>query len=73
MPLLKYLVDTNVISDWMDGVEPVVKWLAAHSLIGAIARTMSAKVVTRNARHFPGCDTVNPWTGKESVAWRPCK
>jgi toxin FitB len=142
MPLLRYLSDTNVISDWMDGAEPVVKWLEAHaeevaistltlaelrrgielkpdskarrlferqfqfilqdydgcvwvfdeaaafewgrlmaearnhpipfddSLIGAIARAMGAKVVTRNARHFPGCDTVDPWTGKESIAWR---
>jgi toxin FitB len=143
MPLLRYLADTNVISDWMGGAEPVVKWLAAHqeevamstltlaelrrgielkpeskarrllerqfqfilhdyegciwvfdeaaafewgrlmaearnhpipfddSLIGAIARAMGAKVVTRNARHFPGCHTVDPWTGKECAAWRP--
>jgi len=143
MPLLRYLADTNVISDWMDEAEPVVKWLAARpeevavstvtlaelrrgielksdskarrllerqfqfilqdyegcvwvfdeaaafewgrlmaearnhpipfddSLIGAIARAMGAKVVTRNARHFPGCHTVDPWTGKESAAWRP--
>lgn len=41
------------------------------SLIGAIARAMSAKVVTRNARHFPGCHTVDPWTGKECAACRP--
>ena len=41
------------------------------SLIGAIARSMSAIVVTRNVKHFPGCRTVDPWTGKESPAWRP--
>jgi len=41
------------------------------SLIGAIARSMQAKVVTRNIRHFPGCATVDPWTGHESAAWRP--
>lgn len=43
------------------------------SLIGAIARSMNAKVVTRNVRHFPGCDTVDPWTGNEKPAWRPSK
>ena len=41
------------------------------SLIGAIARSMTATVVTRNVKHFPGCRTVDPWTGKESAAWRP--
>ena len=143
MPLLRYLADTNVISDWMSGAEPVLKWLAAHqeevaistltlaelrrgielkpnskarrllerqfelilrdyedcvwvfdeaaafewgrlmaearnqpipfddSLIGAIARAMGAKVLTRNARHFPGCHTVDPWTGEERLAWHP--
>jgi|ERR1051325_1834344 predicted nucleic acid-binding protein len=143
MPLLKYLADTNVISDWMDQAEPVVEWLALHpeevaistltmaelrrgielkphtkarrllerqfqfilqdyegcvwvfdeaaafewgrlmaearhhplpfddSLIAAIARAMDAKVLTRNAKHFPGCDTVDPWTGRETPAWRP--
>jgi toxin FitB len=142
MPLLKYLVDTNAVSDWMRGEESVVHWMEAHeevaissisiaelrrgieckvegkarrelerefgyvmeffegavwlfdeaaafewgrlmaeprthplpfddSLIGAIARSMSATVVTRNVKHFPGCRTVDPWTGKESAAWRP--
>jgi len=142
MPLLKYLADTNVISDWMRGAEAVTGWLHAHSgevaistltmaqlrrgielkgegkarreleqkfqwvlddyqaciwlfdeaaafewgrlmaearnhpipfddsLIGAIARSMSARVVTRNVKHFPGCSTVDPWTGKEWPAWR---
>jgi len=41
------------------------------SLIGAIARSMGAKVVTRNLKHFPGCVTVNPWTGIEQAAWLP--
>ena len=143
MPILKYLADTNAISDWMREIEPVIQWLAerkgevavstmtlaelrygielknqgkarrelerkfewileeyeqriwlfdeaaafewgrlmaearAHplpfddSLIGAIARSMSATVVTRNVKHFPGCRTVDPWTGNESPAWRP--
>lgn len=30
------------------------------SLIGAIARSCGLIVVTRNTKHFPGCDTVNP-------------
>jgi toxin FitB len=143
MPLLKYLLDTNVISDWMRGAPAVVNWMDEHeaevaisslsiaelrwgielraegkarrelekefgfvmeffegavwlfdeaaafewgrlmaearahplpfddSLIAAIARSMSATVVTRNVKHFPGCRTVDPWTGKESAAWRP--
>jgi len=41
------------------------------SLIAAIARSMSVRVVTRNIRHFPGCATVNPWTGQEHSAWKP--
>jgi predicted nucleic acid-binding protein len=41
------------------------------SLIAAIARSMSAVVITRNVKHFPGCRSVDPWTGKESAAWRP--
>ena len=145
MPVLEYLADTNVVSDWMRGAEPVVEWLAKHSeevaistltvaelrrgievkpngkarrqleqqfkfllqdydgcvwvfdeaaafewgrlmaeaknhpipfgdsLIGAIARAMEAKVLTRNARHFPGCATLDPWTGRESAAWLPRK
>src|SRR5262245_53457949 len=127
MPLLEYLLDTNVISDRLRGEKAVLEWLRAHadqvaistftmaemrrgielkpdskakrelerhfhfimedyngaiwvfdeaaamewgrlmaesrghpipfedSLIGAIARAMSATVVTRNVRHFPGC------------------
>ena len=143
MPLLRYLADTNVSSDWMDGEKPVVEWLQAHrqeiaistltlaeirrgielkpdskarrelerkfrfiledykgciwvfdeaaaiewgklmaearnqpipfddSLIGAIARSMGAKMVTRNIKHFPACVTIDPWTGLEHAAWRP--
>jgi toxin FitB len=41
------------------------------SLIAAIARSMEAMVVTRNVKHFPGCSTVDPWTGKETAAWTP--
>jgi predicted nucleic acid-binding protein len=142
MPFLKYLADTNVISDWMRGAESVTEWLSAHSgevaistltlaqlrrgielkaagkarrelerkfqwvlddyqtclwlfdeaaafewgrlmaearnrpipfddsLIGAIARSMAARIVTRNVKHFPGCPTVDPWTGTEWPAWR---
>jgi predicted nucleic acid-binding protein len=145
MPLLNYLVDTNVISDWMRGETAVVNWMDEHeaevaisslsiaelrrgieskvqgkarrelerefgyameffeeavwlfdeaaafewgrlmaearahplpfedSLIAAIARSMSSTVVTRNVKHFPGCRTVDPWTGKESAAWHPPK
>src|SRR4051812_40800575 len=136
MPILRYLADTNVISDRMRGAELVTQWLDERkgevavstltlaelrwgielkndgkarrelerkfewiledyeariwlfdeaaafewgrlmaearghplpfddSLIGAIARSMSATVVTRNVKHFPGCRTVDPWTGK---------
>ena len=41
------------------------------SLIGAIARSVGLKVVTRNIKHFPGCDTIDPWTGTETSAWHP--
>jgi predicted nucleic acid-binding protein len=41
------------------------------SLIAAIARSMDAKVATRNVKHFPGCRTIDPWTGKETPAWKP--
>jgi hypothetical protein len=41
------------------------------SLIGAIARSVGLKVVTRNMKHFPGCHTCDPWTGTERPAWRP--
>ena len=143
MPILNYLADTNVISDWMRGAKPVAEWLKAHaeevaistftlaelrrgielkeagksrrelerqfqfiledyagciwvfdeaaafewgrlmaearfqpipfddSLIGAIARCMGVKVVTRNQKHFPGCQTIDPWTGVELPAWHP--
>ncbi len=142
MPLLKYLVDTNVVSDWMRGEAAVTEWMEEHrvevaissltvaelrrgieskpegkarrelerefghvmeffegavwlfdeaaafewgrlmaeakghpisfddSLIGSIARSMSARVVTRNVKHFLGCSTVDPWTGEERPAWR---
>jgi predicted nucleic acid-binding protein len=142
MPLLKYLVDTNVVSDWMRGEAAVAEWMEEHrvevaissltvaelrrgieskaqdksrrelerefgyvmeffegavwlfdeaaafewgrlmaeakhhpipfddSLIGAIARSMAARVVTRNVKHFPGCPTVDPWTGTERPSWR---
>jgi predicted nucleic acid-binding protein len=41
------------------------------SLIAAIARSMDATVLTRNVKHFPGCPTIDPWTGKQTSAWRP--
>ncbi len=31
------------------------------SLIAAIARSYELTVVTRNGKHFIGCNTVNPW------------
>jgi predicted nucleic acid-binding protein len=40
------------------------------SLIAAIARAMGAKMVTRNYKHFPGCITIDPWTGLQRPAWR---
>jgi len=40
------------------------------SLIAAIARSCGLAVVTRNLRHFPGCATVDPWTGSEHAIWR---
>lgn len=30
MPVLKYLADTNAISDYLRGVEPVRQWFARH-------------------------------------------
>jgi len=143
MPLLNYLADTNAVSDFLRGAEPVIAWFSSRrdeigistltlaemrrgielkpegkvrrelerkfryvmddyrgailvfdeaaamewgrlmaearnhpvpyedSLIGAIARSMGLKVVTRNLKHFPGCDTVDPWTGTECLAWHP--
>ncbi len=143
MPVLTYLADTNIVSDWISGQQPVLDWLDAHrdevaistltiaelrrgielkpvskarrdlerkfrfvmedyegaiwlfdeaaamewgrlmaearhhpipfedSLIGAIARAMGAKMVTRNVKHFPGCKTVDPWTGLEYPPWQP--
>ncbi len=131
MPLLKYLADTNSISDYFKPGNPVKAWFAKHSgeialstltlaemrrgiemrgdtkaryalervfqfiledyreaifvfdeaaaaewgrmmaaapaipyddsLIAAIARSCDLIVVTRNEKHFPACDTVNPW------------
>lgn len=143
MPLLKYLADTNALSDYMRGEPKVTEWFDRHeneialnalslaelrrgielrpegkarrelerkyrflqqdysgaifgfdessayewgrlmaearnhplpyedSLIAAIARGLGLKVLTRNARHFPGCATVDPWTGLEQTAWNP--
>jgi hypothetical protein len=133
MPFLKYLADTNVVSDYFREGNPVRDWFAKHrgevgistltlaeirrgielagtrktrlaleriygfiledyheaiyvfdeaaaaewgrlmaearnhpipyddSLIGAIARSCDLTVATRNEKHFPGCQTVNPW------------
>ncbi len=36
------------------------------SYIAAIARVTGMIVVTRNGRHFPGCETVNPWETETS-------
>src|SRR4051812_17489513 len=30
MPILKYVADTNVVSDSIRGIAPVSEWLAAH-------------------------------------------
>lgn len=38
------------------------------SLIGAIARFMDARVVTRNVKHFPGCEAIDPGTVEERSA-----
>ena len=143
MPLLTYLVDTNVISDWLAGAQPVEQWLEEHrdqvaistltfaemrqgietkpqgkprrqlerdfrfiiqdfagavwafdeaaafewgrlmgesqahnhplpfadSLISAIARSMEAKVVSRDSHGFAGCVRIDPWTDLEYPAW----
>ena len=143
MPILKYLVDTNVVSARMSGDEVVVAWLSQHrdqvaistftlaeirrgieirpegkarrllersfervfedfqdciwvfdeaaafewgrlmaeaqtrnhplpfedSLIGAIARSMGAKVVSGDKAGFAGCLRVDPWTGVEYPSW----
>ncbi|MDB6037224.1 MAG: hypothetical protein JWM99_1065 [Verrucomicrobiales bacterium] len=39
------------------------------SLIAAVARSLDLRVVTRNYKDFPGCPTVDPWTGKEFGGW----
>jgi toxin FitB len=142
MPVLKYLADTNTVSDFFRAGNPVKQWFSEHrgqvglstltlaelrrgielradgkarrqleriytriledyreaifafdeaaamewgrltaearnhplpyedSLIGAIARSLGLRMVTRNLRHFPGCHTVDPWTGKEYPAWK---
>ena len=41
----------------------------ADSLIGAIARSMEAKVVSSDKKGFAGCTRVDPWTGSEYPAW----
>lgn len=41
------------------------------SLVGAIARSIGLRVVTRNQKHFPGCESVDPWTGNGAPAWIP--
>lgn len=41
------------------------------SYIAAIARVSDLIVVTRNTRHFPGCQTVDPSTGQERKPWKP--
>ena len=143
MPVLSYLADTNVVSDFLRGEKPVRDWFSncrdeigistltlaemrrgielkadgklrrelerkfryvmddyrgaifvfdeaaavewgrlmaearnhpipyEDSLIGAIARSVGLKVVTQNIKHFPGCDTIDPWTGTENSAWHP--
>ena len=143
MPILKYLADTNIISDSLREQRPVLDWLEEHpdevaistfvlaeirrgielkqegkarrdlqrkfryiledfreaifvfdeaaamewgrlmaearnhpirfedSCVGAIARSMGMKMLTRNVRHFPGCVTIDPWTGCEHPVWRP--
>jgi predicted nucleic acid-binding protein len=138
MPVLRYLADTNSLSDYQRGESSVREWFSAHrgevalsvftlaemrqgvelkdgrarlalerkyrfvvedyrdatfvfdeaaaaewgrlkaesrnqpiplddSYIGAIARVYELTVVTRNARHFPGCHTVDPWTGQTTA------
>lgn len=133
MPVLKFIADTNVVSDYQRGEPPVREWFARHrgqvgittltlaelrrgielkdgksrqkletfwqlvledyadrifvfdeaaavewgrmmaqhkgqlppyddSLIAVIARSCDMIVVTRNRKHVPGCETVNPWT-----------
>jgi hypothetical protein len=32
---------------------------------GAIARAYGLTIATRNVKHFPGCDTINPWEFSE--------
>ena len=133
MPVLKYLADTNTVSDYFRRGNPVKDWFASRrgeigistltlaemrrgielkgntrvrfalerifdffledyreaiyvfdeaaaaewgrmmaesknkpipyddSLIAAIARSCGLTVVTRNEKHSPGCQTVNPW------------
>jgi len=41
----------------------------ADSLIGAIARSMEAKVVSSDKAGFAGCARVDPWTGLEYAPW----
>ena len=44
MPLLRYLADTNVISDWMDLEKPVVEWLRDHRPETAITTLTLAEI-----------------------------
>lgn len=41
------------------------------SLIGAVARSLGIKVLTKNKKHFRGCDVVDPATGREYSGWQP--
>jgi toxin FitB len=44
MPVLKYLADTNIVSDFFRGGAPVRDWLAAHSGEVAISTVTLAEI-----------------------------
>ena len=57
-----FAFDEAAVIEWgrMMASSPAIPY--DDSLIAAIARSCGLTVVTRNEKHFPSCDTVNPWT-----------
>jgi predicted nucleic acid-binding protein len=57
-----FVFDEAAAAEWgrMMASSPAMPY--DDSLIAAIARSCDLIVVTRNEKHFPACDTVNPWT-----------
>ena len=54
MPVLKYLADTNIVSDYFRPGNPVKDWFARHrGEIGISTLTLNPKMVERTPHHEP--------------------